>query len=336
MGENSATMDLVAAAVQRASGQEQSVQQEQQAQETTQEQSATEQAQEQQTTTVTEKQWWESVENPTEFLENANKYKEIAPKVTEYEEKLKGYEGYVKPANDYVKGLNDLLSSGADEGKIRAFQKVNTVAFDKLNPIDKVSLQLQLDKGWDEDRVQYELGKKYRLDPDVYTEDEVSDSKRQLQYDAQDAEKFLGDYKKNFEIPNPAKEQEQLELRAQENLRELDKIVPQFKFEGVKVGDLEFKPTDEFSRQLPEMTKNLMIQFGIPPTTEGLEKVRPAVEAAYKAASFENAVKHAADEREKAVRAEYNNPSRDRRGEEQGQITTDNQKIAQAILSMRK
>lgn len=122
-------------------------------------------------------------------------YEKINGEYANSQKKIKSLEERNPFANDYLKKANDYVAQGGD---IDTFHRVMRVDPDKLTAEQKLSVQLQWQKGIDPAKADKLVAYKYKLG-DGYTDEDgnlSSDAEMarlQMEVDATDADKFLRD-----------------------------------------------------------------------------------------------------------------------------------------------
>lgn len=132
-------------------------------------------------------------------------------------------------ANDYIRNLNKAVSEGIDPDVYKA---VNDIKVEKLSPTESLVLKYQWDKGISKEEAEFLVERTYKLDlldingkPDM-DDPEVREAQLRLKIDAQEATKFLTDYKANALTSPVEKHMEEMKNAWSP---EIPKVVEKFK-----------------------------------------------------------------------------------------------------------
>ena len=265
------------------------------------------------------------------LAERANKATEFETRAQQLErerDELKAKTEVNPFANDYINKLNALYKAGANESQIQAFTMLNKVPdLNTLSPLQASSLALQVKHGLSESDANIYLSNKYGVDVNDPEAQLDPTAAIQLKIDSAADRDFLNTQKAVVSAP-PANESErqQQQFEAQ-NLQRLQQVEPMAKqvtsdvianaFKAFSINgkdgdaavkiDLPIAP--ENVAALNEAVNNYIKNYDIQPNDDGKKKVESFVTNSMWIQNGKQWVIEAANQREKMVRAEYNNPT---------------------------
>jgi hypothetical protein len=138
---------------------------------------------------------------------------------------------------------------------------------DEMSDVEAVRTQLTVQyKNLSSDEIDLLLSNKYKLDENVYAEDEVRISKIQLKIDADEARSKISSIRENFKapIPKPQAEVEELQSPIDDNwVAQMSADADSIDSITFELGDnvFEFGLNDQYKRQLVDKNANLENYF---------------------------------------------------------------------------
>lgn len=273
----------------------------------------------------------------TELLQKTNTLTELETRVKQYEAEntdLKSKVAVDPFASDYHRKLNQLAKDGATPDQLNAFSKVNSVGdIDKLDAVEAKVLTLQLKDGLTEQEARNYINRTFKMNPDVYTEEEIEEGKIDLKISSRADKEYLKTHKTEVETSPLQQQQLQQQAIQQKYEQHIQKVEPIAKavvaeakdfFKGIsingKTGEsaitVDFTPSEESLKGLNEIVNAQVRNWGeaIPATPEGRAEIETFAKNVLAIANYKNWIVEAASQREKQVRAEYHNPTPINRG----------------------
>jgi len=258
-------------------------------------------------------------------LEDAEREKEALRQKTE-----------INPfANEREAKRNELLKAGASPDQINAFEKINQVDLSQVSPLEQMKLALQFREGLSEREANLYLSDKYKLDTEVYTPEEIERDQVRMKVEAKRDLEFLLQHKVNVStVPADPREANERALREQEAVyirnaepvvNDILKNIEPFKGfslngkQGTEAETVDLPMSEGFKERIaPDVlayAKAMRLDLN---TNAGKEQLSSFIINLAKQQNFDNAVRHAAAERERKVRQSLENPSPLQRGPETG------------------
>ena len=280
-----------------------------------------------------------SPEDLTSILSQVEKNSELDARIKQYEAEnadLKTKATTSPFANPLVAKMNELYAGGASSEQIDAFVKINKVeSIDALQPLEKMSLALQIREGLTKEQAEAYVSGSYNLTPiDPENAADVAEANREairLQIDSKKEAEFLKTHKVEVsKVPtddNSANEQ-RIQQQTEQHVAALKpiakNIIDSISFKDVvingKDGEAAIKidlPISPESKQFMESkVMDVIAQSGlnIPNTEEGIKHITSIAENILVLQNYKNWIAESVNTRETQVRAEYVNPSVINRG----------------------
>jgi hypothetical protein len=272
-----------------------------------------------------------------ELLQKANTLTDLESRVKQYEAEntdLKSKVAVDPFASDYHRKLNQLAKDGATPDQLNAFSKVNSVGdIDKLDAVEAKVLTLQLKDGLTEQEARNYINRTFKMNPDVYTEEEIEEGKIDLKISSRADKEYLKTHKTEVETSPLQQQQAQQQAQQRQYEQHIQKVEPIAKavlaeakdfFKGQsingKTGEsaitVDFTPSEASLQTLGASVDAYVKQLGenLPATQEGRDQIAGFAKSVLAIANYQNWIVEAASQREKQVRAEYHNPTPINRG----------------------
>lgn len=260
-----------------------------------------------------------------EVLNKLKDADDLSTKLTSAEQKAKDFETKLAQspfANDYVKGLNDYISKGGDP---RIYQKVAGLDPDKLTDKDALVLKYRFQHNMKKEDAEFKVARKYKLTSEVdETDPDVREARIDLQLDAQEAKKYLGQYKTDAlnvpgSIQNQLKEtQEKAAKQVQQRVESWKPHVPKLISDLSKITiPIDDKGEQTFTFEVPkeslanveEHVANVLKGADIQPDAEGQQLMKQIAMREVYVNHFSDMVKTIVGGLQKKWAAELNHPS---------------------------
>ncbi len=259
-------------------------------------------------------------------------------------------------ANDLARKLNDMYKSGANQSQVDAFIRINKVEnIDALSPVEAKKLELQIKQGLSaEEAEQYVTGTYKLVAEDPNDNDELAKIKLEeirLKVDANASREFLKTHKAEVSavpVDNSQIEAQKKQEDFQKHITDLTPLVKNVSnilaFKDINVngkdGEAAFKMDLELSDESKASLEPALMDYiskngaNIPNTEEGIAHIKTVGENILVLQNWKNWLANATNTREKAVRAEYHNPSTPNRGTDNpNQGKTSKEELADWLLA---
>lgn len=268
-------------------------------------------------------------------LESSKKYANLESEHTTLKEQYEtAKKNEPKFASDYMRKLNELELSG-DKEKVKLFQKVNSIGDVKeMTAMDAEKLHLQWKYNLTPEEAKVMIDRDYKLDEDLYTDEEIAQSRVALKIKGEEAKEYLKSMQASTEVTPLETAVPQLteaELKAQETakaealkpmIKSIEQDLPNL-FKGVNTNGLkddkarlfDLPVSSEVQKEVIDKANSFAMMYNLDPSNA--EHSKALKEFAHNTAKFllyDAHIIDAANKAEEKVRAEFNNPSNINRG----------------------
>ena len=157
-------------------------------------------------------------------------------------------------ANEQIEKLNDYVAKGGD---VQEYLRTQTADYEKMEELDLVKNHLKFqNQDLKSDEVDLLFNSQYKLDEDLYTNDEIKLSKIKLRTDAKKAKKELTSFQDESSVPKQHRQQVANKKQTEENTKlwaeKIDKSLSDFKEVSFDIND----KGEKFSYALSEEAIN--------------------------------------------------------------------------------
>ncbi len=272
-----------------------------------------------------------SEESFNTILEQSKKFTDLESRYNMLNQEFETVKSNDPFANDYIKKLNELHKTG-DTEKIRLFQRVNSIGdVNSLSDYEAVSFMNQWKNDLSPDDAERLMKRDFKTDPEQHSEETIAESNIDLKIKGKEARQFLAEQQASVEVKVPEaaaapKQPTEAELKAEYDakvkaveplVKTIEQEIPGF-FTGVntnglkddKAINLDLPVPQDVQKQVSQIAQRFAIDLGIDPANEAhVSALKDFAKNTAKYLLYDKHIVEAANQREVAVRAEYQNPS---------------------------
>ncbi len=275
----------------------------------------------------------------SEILGKTKGLSELEAKLKTFEDENTSLKSQVNTnpfANDQIKKLNELYQKGASENTIEAYLRINKVPnIDDLEPLEARKLALQIKEGLTVQEAEEYVRGTYKLSvEDQDDPEEVAKAKMdaiRLKVDSNSDKEFLKTHKAEVSqapVDNSAIESQKQAESHQKHVELLTpiakSIVNELSFKDININGkdgeaaikMDLEPTPESKAFVQERLLKVVNEQGvnIPNTEEGKKQLQEVASNILVLQNWKKWLADSTNTREKDVRAEYHNPTKVDRG----------------------